>query len=381
MSKKMLSSLLLLLVVYGAIVFGARSGQPNRGVDVAGSSQSAYSSGSKAFIELWGSLHRSLSTWTDAPALFANQPPSAAFVSVEPDPSQYTDKDAAALIAWVKQGGHVIWMTRETDAVTSALGLSVANTANRVQVLHVWNGAEPSSITHLSFTAHERLVGHASGTVLRIWKTPSGSNVLLELKEGKGTIVIGTIPEVWENGWIGRANNLEIPWTLLRNQTVLWDEYGHGVEDTSMLAEVFGHGREIALGWLVIGVCLYLWTAFTRFGKPGEHSSEQARFGNEFMHALAWHLRSKRLRKDMKRYLERAIIRDMSKSLGLGDSRVSTKDIRVAVRSRGRQELVEAFDEWEEALKPHRRISWSKLLQRFKALKKTAQGENVSNGK
>ncbi len=358
----------LALVAYGAIAYAMRPA--TTGPPIAGSSISARPEGSLALARLWRQLGHSVQPWQQVPELLPADTKSV-FVAVEPDTSAFRDKDVESLRRWVQQGHVVIWVSEEGCPLISGLAVKQQSGAASAPIREVMVvdgkaavSAKPlATWNHLDFRPSVRISNPSVGRPERLFQTPAGDTIGAEYKLGRGTVVYWTASAVWENQAIGLGDNLRIPWELLKEQDILWDEFGHGQVAQSTLGAMFGGGRQLSLALFGLALLLYGWFGLVRFGTPRSDVDTQPRLGTDFRHALAWHLRQPKLRAYQLALLERAVRRRLAERLGMPENSSATAvDAQVAAYPDG--ELNRRYAAWRNRMEQCRAAGrWNRAVQ------------------
>lgn len=336
----------LALAVYAAVLYIVHP-NPQATIDVTpGSSVSAGPMGDLALARLWPRLGLSFQTFAQVPGLLPLDTKSV-YVSVEPQSSRYDAADARDLLSFVAKGHEVVWVTNQNDAITKALQVTIApghqvilpgnaveslvgtshasktsnlTTVRKVEFVETNATSRVSTftpLTGLDFPLSVDLTGAGLQSAAERVITTGGTTVGASFVQGKGKIVVWTVPTVFENQGIGTANNLQIPWHFLQRQDILWDEYGHGVVDQGLFRTLFGNGREGTLLLLLAAGVAYLFASNTRFGVIHGAPDERPRVDVELVHALAGHFMGRSLGATRERLLDAAVRRRLSKMYGV----------------------------------------------------------------
>jgi hypothetical protein len=350
MKKRHIWMSLALFLVYGALLYAVNLSKPTQGIGVPGASDSSLPTGTMALSRLWTKLGMEFTVWAKPPYFLDNQE-HRTFVSVSPDASVYNDKAVNALLGWVRQGHQVIWITNHDDKLLSSLHLDISDgpTAHLTQLWVKQSDGGQEPIRNLDVESAARLSGSGLKQASTTYRATNGDVLGVRLAYGRGAVTVWTAPSVWENGTIGKGENLQIPWLLSEHHDVLFDEYGHGVVSGGMLATTFGHGREMSLWLFILALILYAWLGATRFGRPVPHVMEGPRLSTEFLDAFAWHLRQSRLYEGSLSLLRAAVLRRLEALLP-GAREMSTTELKVKVSRQFPADVTERFAAFQQAV-------------------------------
>jgi len=263
---------------------------PSRPTGPSGSSVSATADGARAIAKTFDALGMPFRTSTIPPVLLSAAGEQGLLVAVAPDGQYLTDKDVTALVQWVSTGHDVLWVTQTNDPFLNRLGFRVSTLlpANRVTAIRKGMGTTPRTF---DFPVSADLYGKALAQANTEYVSEDGIMLGATMNLGRGQVTVWTAPAPFENGWIGKADNFQIAWTLIDSRAVLWDEYTHGVSANLMFNTMFSHGRQWAIGAFVLAAFAFIWVSFSRFGAIQSALDERPRLRTELVDAMAWHLR------------------------------------------------------------------------------------------
>jgi hypothetical protein len=350
MKKRRAWLVVALFLVYGGLLYVVNLSKPTQGTGVPGASDSSLPTGTLAYARLWPKLGMNFSVWTKPPYFLDNQD-RRTLVSVSPDKSVYNDKAVNALLSWVSQGHHLIWVTNQDDKLVSALHLDITSTP-KAHVTQLWvhsTGGTDERIWHLDMESDASISGQGLNHSTATYRLANGDVLGARLSYGKGDVTLWTVPSVWENVAIGKGENLQIPWQLSERRDVLFDEYGHGVVSGGMFATTFGHGREVSLWLFILALILYAWLGMTRFGRPVPHLMEGPRLGTEFLDAFAWHLRQSKLYEGSLSLLKSAVLRRLDAFLP-GAREMSMNELESQVSRQFPADVTQRFEAFQQAV-------------------------------
>lgn len=281
-----------------------------------GSSASAARQGSLAVARLWSQLQLPFQAWEKPPNLLPLDT-HATFVSIEPSVRQYPPALAAALLAWVRAGHTLVLSSSGSDPILHALHLVTRHHSDTItEIRALTQGTRTSVWRSLALPVAFDLAGSGLQNAQRKYESQSGAVIGAQIAVGHGRVIVWSAPAAFENGFIGRMQNLQVAWHVLGRQPILWDEFGHGVVAGGFVRQMFGGGRMDSLGFLAMAALLYGFASFVRFGRPRTHATDAPRQGTEFLDALAIHLQNPHLRNYLVELLAGVVWRRMSHRLG-----------------------------------------------------------------
>lgn len=354
--------------------------QPAKPMDLPGSTFAAGPHGTMALEQLWKRIGLPFETWEQIPG-FLPAGSRSVFVSVAPDTANYRTQDVNSLLQYAADGHTVIWASDGNDPIYRDLHIDlqqIPTTTVRTVTLSSstseGSGADSQvssvrgKLSDLSFSVQQDFAGSGLQQARQLYKTPDGDVIGAVITHGKGTVVLWSAPGIWENGSIGKQNNLRLAWSLIGNKGVLWDEYGHGYATTSTLGWMFHGNAAVAEVLLSVALLLYLYRNFWRFGPIRNPLDDRPMLGTDLMDSLTWQLRRRRLRDEQFRQLvkvtEYRIARDNHHR-----GELTTNAAQQRVENSRNQALGTTWQKWREIVKEgYEPRQWREFLKLTKEL-------------
>jgi hypothetical protein len=165
---------------------------------------------------------------------------------------------------------------------------------------------------------------------------------------GQGRIVVLGAPELAMNRALARADNAQLWLSLLAaaagKDRLLFDEFHHGFAgDRSVAAFASRYGLHLAIGQLVLGLCLWA-LALRRFGRPREPEGEDRTAAVEALSAAGRLYRAGKHRAFAAGLIASGLSQELASPAGL-PPRAAPGDVGARLRERGRPDLAAALEE------------------------------------
>jgi hypothetical protein len=234
------------------------------------------------------------------------------------------------LRAWVKSGGHLVWIT--DGYWDDGLDLSTDSKA----------GAEKDAALTVALAPQTDGVNAVSGTSsLRLRGSPaympliadSSGVVVAQRRYGKGSITVVTDQSLFDNKRLPDADNTRLAYDLAAGGTgvVAFDEYVHGYASGSSWWTILP--KPVRAGLIVIGAGLLLLLLGTalRFGPTARLPETSERTSAEYLSSMAQLLARGHAARKALRDLVTITLNAVAAGLGLTD-RASIRDIVARVQ-------------------------------------------------
>jgi hypothetical protein len=181
---------------------------------------------------------------------------------------------------WVRGGGRlVLAIDRRYGSVD--VGIPASGPARKVFPL--WPG-----VARLDPPSLRPLRGPTAREGVSVFASPDGP-VLSRLRRGKGEIVLCSLPELFQNGLLGKADHLALLEQLAGSgRAVFFDEYVHGIETGAGTMEIlrqWGFGPFIAM--IVLAALVAFWRRRVRVGPEEDDARETRVEAVDFVDSLA----------------------------------------------------------------------------------------------
>jgi hypothetical protein len=181
---------------------------------------------------------------------------------------------------WVRGGGRfVVAIDRRYGSVD--VGQSGSGAARKVFPL--WPG-----VARLDPPSLRPLRGPTMREAVSVFAAPDGP-VLSRIRRGKGEIVLCSLPELFQNGLLGKADHLALLEQLAgTGRAVFFDEYVHGIETGAGTLEIlrqWGFGPFVAM--IVLAALVSFWRRRVRVGPEEDDARETRVEAVDFVDSLA----------------------------------------------------------------------------------------------
>jgi hypothetical protein len=219
---------------------------------------------------------------------------------------------------WVRGGGRLVLAL---DHAYSSIVTRDLDGALPGKVFPAWPGVERLE------PPKGRVLGPTpSGSGYAVFAA-AGQPVLVRHPQGKGEILLCSVPELFQNGTIGRGDHLALLERLAGDgRPVYFDEYVHGIEGEAGMLEIlrqWGFGPFLAL--ILLAALGSFWRRRVRVGPEEDDSRETRVEAVDFVDALALLYRRMLPRRHALALYARAFGQAVSVQTGLRDAALEAR--------------------------------------------------------
>ena len=280
--------LLIVILIIMVSSYFVESGQPKKYPDYVSYSPSP--TGVKAFYSYLEKEMDSVNRWSQPPNLLPAGDEDQLLVMIEP--AIIPNSDEIAEYINFMEAGNTILLLKENPRGLFDLQIMFNDEFSAPLTLADQNGrrykSELESVVFFEEDVQDEILIHSEN------ERP----VALKRAYGKGQLIVANTPGWMTNGNILEADHLPILLTLFKEvnpKTVLFNEYVHGQQDATSMANVYPKWFSLLLIQGAILTCLLLWFQGKRFGLVVIPREDTVRFSDERIKALAaWYIRSRR---------------------------------------------------------------------------------------
>ena len=280
--------LLIVILIIMVSSYFVESGQPKKYPDYVSYSPSP--TGVKAFYSYLEKEMDSVNRWSQPPNLLPAGDEDQLLVMIEP--TIIPNSDEIAEYINFMEAGNTILLLKENPRGLFDLQIMFNDEFSAPLTLADQNGrqykSELESVVFFEEDVQDEILIHSEN------ERP----VALKSAYGKGQLIVANTPGWMTNGNILEADHLPILLTLFNEvnpKTVLFNEYVHGQQDATSMANVYPKWFSLLLIQGAILTCLLLWFQGKRFGLVVIPREDTVRFSDERIKALAaWYIRSRR---------------------------------------------------------------------------------------
>lgn len=258
----------------------------------------------------------------------------------------FTAADDEALAAWVRRGGHLVWLADSASA-----GLAMATSARLVR-LHS-TGSDPLRLPPVVETAARgdraipllpsaltngvRAIDGVGKLRIPFDADPAIVPVLADrfgivagtYRLGKGSVIVVTDESVFDNGRLARADNARFAYNIAAagvapGRLVAFDEWSHGYQGGDTWWSILPRPFHVAVILVALAALVWLGNAALRFGPPVPLPPGDERTSQEYVRSMASLLQRGGAGRIAVRNLARLILHDAAGAAGLPDSAAAT---------------------------------------------------------
>ena len=280
--------LLIVILIIMVSSYFVESGQPRKYPSYVSHSPSP--TGVKAFYSYLEKEMDSVNRWSQPPNLLTAGDEDQLLVIVEP--AIIPNSDEIAEYINFMEAGNTILLLKENPRGLFDLQIMFNDEFSSPLTLADQNGrrykSELESVVFFEEDVQDEVLLHSEN------ERP----VALKRAYGKGQLIVANTPGWMTNGNILEADHLPILLTLFKEinpKIVFFNEYVHGQQDATSMANVYPKWFSLLLIQGAILTCLLLWYQGKRFGLIVIPREDTVRFSDERIKALAaWYIRSRR---------------------------------------------------------------------------------------
>ena len=212
--------------------------------------------------------------------------------------------------AWIRGGGRLVLAVAGPYATLSTHHV---DSADPRKVFPLWPGVE-----HLQPPERRSLAGGALDGAHAVFAGDRGASVAFR-REGKGEVVLLSCPEVFQNGFLGKADHLALLGRLAGEaRPVVFDEFVHGVEIQTGALEILRHwGLGPFLLMALLAALAVAWRGRVRTGPPEDDARETRVEAVDLLDSLALLYRRTLPRRQALSLYAKAFQQDVSIRTGL----------------------------------------------------------------
>jgi hypothetical protein len=221
---------------------------------------------------------RELRYTVDEQVLESFIPPRTATILFALEPSSLTDPELKALDQWIENGGTLIAIGEQYGiySLIAHQGFSFEflpeSDALPVLATPLLNSPVLADLTG----ANVRVAFATERDDYVVLAAHKGKPILVSFEQGKGRVVLGTIPDVFTNGGLKQAGNPELVLNILAlaqtKGTVWFDEWHHGVQGGAQILGPDQFLRRTSLGhallFALFAIFITLFLQGRGFGRP-----------------------------------------------------------------------------------------------------------------
>jgi len=213
--------------------------------------------------------------------------PSSVLMIIQPYPSFTREEEIRNLIKWVRKGNRVILAADDYNGIYSALKIKL-NYVNRADLTDP-KGPLSENVKTIKDMDMARILPKKNDFEVLL-KDEKGV-ICARVKQGKGEILIFTIPGIFNNSSIDSDENVILITNLLKymgKTNVLIDESLHGYNFNKKSAS-FKIPRVVNLILIQLSIALFVFylVMMKRFGKPRRLKEDTLRTSTEYIHSFA----------------------------------------------------------------------------------------------
>ena len=220
----------------------------------------------------------------------------------------FASGDYTALARWVKNGGHLIWLTDSANAIfTTALQRVSSGNADPSDALRLPQIARSdlkndeaiavtaspltAGVHAVSGSARQRIPFANSAAVLPLVADDSGATVAW-YPLGKGDIIVVTDESLFQNSRLAKADNARLSYDLVAaglrpGALVAFDEWSHGHQSGDTWWTILPRPMQWAFAIFCGAVILALAGSAIRFGPAVRLSHNTERTSEEYVRSMA----------------------------------------------------------------------------------------------
>jgi hypothetical protein len=257
-----------------------------------------------------------------------------------------TAADEEALAAWVRRGGHLVWLADRAAAARAGL------TSGRLVRLH-GGGSNPLRLPPVIETAARgdraipllpsaltngvRAIDGVGKLRIPFDADPAIVPVLADrfgivagtYRLGKGSVIVVTDESVFDNGRLARADNARFAYNIAAagvtpGSLVAFDEWSHGYQSGDTWWSILPPPFRVAVILVALAGLVWLGNAALRFGPPVPLPPGDERTSQEYVRSMASLLRRGRAGRIVVRNLARLVLHAAAAAAGLPDSAPAT---------------------------------------------------------
>jgi hypothetical protein len=181
---------------------------------------------------------------------------------------------------WVRNGGRLVVAI---DRRCGSLDVGPPGAGDTRKVFPIWPG-----VVRLDPPSLRPLKGATAREAVSVFASADGP-ILSRLRRGKGEIVLCSLPELFQNGRLGKADHLALLEQLAgTGRAVFFDEYVHGIETAAGTVEILRQwGFGPFLGMIVLAALVTFWRRRVRVGPEEDDARETRVEAVDFVDSLA----------------------------------------------------------------------------------------------
>lgn len=257
-------------------------------------------------------------------------------VMLEPD-GNLREQDWRQVLGWVERGNTLLLASDKSNGLYQHFKFELSRAPDPATSQRLSSGHRLlENVGELTLPGPARLKQHQD---MAFAQGDERGVYLAEVRQGKGRIVLLTLPALFTNKELDQKDNMVLLLNIVRlygREDVWINEAVHGYSWEEATREVFAWPLGLAAGQLALGLLLLYWFWGKRFGRPVPLPAGKGPESGDYVNSMANIYRQGRARRLVLESVYQGFRQDLARYLGV---REDTADTELVKRYSGRSRI------------------------------------------